>query len=102
MPILSIFCGNLTTYRSLAERVLSKLKSYFPKMGSAWTASIPLPGGDLRGDFNQFLSAMKEKYAWLPKERLFHYASHYGTLMNCLLESATSINDLGEHFGGGV
>ncbi|ACJ20133.1 glycerol-3-phosphate dehydrogenase [Coxiella burnetii] len=102
MPILSIFGGKLTTYRSLAERVLSKLKPYFPKMGSAWTASTPLPGGDLRGDFNQFLSAMKEKYTWLPKELLFHYASHYGKLMNCLLESATSINDLGEHFGGGL
>ena len=46
-PVLSIFGGKLTTYRRLAEQVLHRLHRIFPGAGGPWTASAPLPGGDL-------------------------------------------------------
>ena len=47
---LSIFGGKLTTYRRLAEKVLDKLRLLLPAMGPAWTATKPLPGGDLAAE----------------------------------------------------
>ena len=46
-PLLTVLGGKLTTYRRLAEAALGKLAPYFPGMGRPWTASSPLPGGDL-------------------------------------------------------
>jgi glycerol-3-phosphate dehydrogenase len=45
-PALSIFGGKLTTFRRLAEQVLSRLARHVPGAGPAWTASSILPGGD--------------------------------------------------------
>lgn len=44
-PALSVFGGKLTTYRRLAEHVLERLQSHLPRIGPAWTAQAPLPGG---------------------------------------------------------
>lgn len=48
-PLLNIYGGKLTTYRRLAENALNKIAStkIFPSMKSAWSATSPLPGGDL-------------------------------------------------------
>ncbi len=46
-PLLTVLGGKLTTYRRLAEAALAKLAPYFPRMQPAWTASSPLPGGNL-------------------------------------------------------
>ena len=34
LPFLTIYGGKLTTFRKLAENVLSRLKDFFPEMGS--------------------------------------------------------------------
>jgi glycerol-3-phosphate dehydrogenase len=48
-PLLSIYGGKITTYRRLAEEALEHLVPYPPgsKAREGWTASAPLPGGDL-------------------------------------------------------
>ena len=55
-PVLSVFGGKITTYRKLAEHALDKLKPSFPQMRRTWTATAPLPGGDMPGaDFDAYL-----------------------------------------------
>ena len=48
-PLLTIVGGKITTYRRLAEHALEKLAPHCAKARAAgrWTASAPLPGGDL-------------------------------------------------------
>ncbi|WP_423064142.1 glycerol-3-phosphate dehydrogenase [Candidiatus Paracoxiella cheracis] len=99
-PIISIFGGKITTYRSLSEHVMSLLKKYFPNMGKPWTAHSPLPGSDLKGDnVNQFFETLKQEYPWVPIEMLSRYAESYGTITRTILKNAKSLNDLGQCFG---
>lgn len=102
-PILSIFGGKITTYRSLAEQVLKKLKPYFITMGGPWTATAILPGGDINGKkFTDFVADVIQQYAWLPAKLIQRYAGSYGTQLHQLLKGLQSVNDLGQHFGGGL
>ena len=43
-PLLSIYGGKITTFRTLAEHALEKLKPYFSNMKESWTATAVLPG----------------------------------------------------------
>jgi len=100
-PLLSIFGGKITTYRKLAEHALAKLKSSFPAMRQEWTGNSPLTGGDLPdSDFDAFLARMQAEYHWLPEDLCRHYARLYGTRMPRLLRGASSVAQLGRHFGG--
>ena len=44
---VSVYGGKLTTHRSLAERVMKRLKRMGAEMGSSWTLYAPLHGGTL-------------------------------------------------------
>jgi glycerol-3-phosphate dehydrogenase len=100
LPLLSILGGKITTYRILAEQALHKLKPYFPNMGPDWTASAPLPGGDIAdADFEEFYITVKNKYPNLPEELLHRLARQYGTKINTLLENVFSVGDLGKDYG---
>ncbi len=100
-PMLSVFGGKITTYRKLAEHALEKLQPFFPKLKPTWTADAALPGGDMaNGDFDAFLSGIKREYPWLPGALAHHYARLYGTRAKVLIGTATSLADLGSHFGG--
>lgn len=102
-PILSIFGGKLTTYRSLAEHVMQQLKPYFAKMGPAWTANALLPGAHFEEKtFEDFVIAVKKQYPALPEKLLTRYAGSYGCLLQMLLKNVRSIEDLGRHFGAGL
>ena len=111
-PVLSIFGGKITTYRRLAEQAFDKLA---PAMGratnregtawtaGAWTASVPLPGGDIENaDFDRFLKDLKGRHPWLPAELAHRYARAYGTRVEALLGSAGDLSGLGEDMGGGL
>lgn len=99
-PVLSVFGGKITTYRTLAERALQRLRSYLPTMRPAWTAGTPLPGGNLpNGDLAAYRDALRRRFAWLPPRLSRHYARCYGTLAEQLLQGATAIHALGRHFG---
>jgi glycerol-3-phosphate dehydrogenase len=103
-PLLSVFGGKLTTYRRLAEDAMEKLSPYLkPPREKAWTASAPLPGGDMEGgDFNRFLRALRGKYPWLGAAAAARLARAYGTRAERILGNARSAADLGEHFGAGL
>lgn len=103
LPLFTVIGGKLTTHRTLAEHALDKLKPYFSQMKPAWTASKPLPGGDMPNhDFEAFYSNFKKKFNWLPKEIAFRYAKNYGTRAYQLLENSTSLSDLGIDFSHGL
>ncbi len=99
-PLLSVFGGKITTYRKLAEHALERLRPFLPKLGPAWTAKAPLPGGDMPGgDFEGFLQNFRRSHSWLPMPVARHYARLYGTRAERLLGGARSLGDLGQHLG---
>lgn len=99
-PLLNIFGGKITTYRKLAEHAVRDLRTVFPNMGSAWTASKPLPGGGFKNaDFEAFLKRTKSQHSWLPDELAYHYARLYGTRLKQIVGDATALSDLGAQFG---
>ena len=99
IPLLTIIGGKITTHRMLAEKTLTLLKPFFPKMKAAWTAKAALPGCDFgeRG-FQKFYLAFKKQFSWLDENLAYRYASQYGTRADILLENANSMLDLGEKF----
>ena len=100
-PLLSIFGGKITTYRRLAEHALERLEPWFPKMSAAWTATKPLPGGDIDDTFEDFVVRLERDYPALPQKLLHHYARLYGTRARGLLGPPRDGSvDLGRHFGG--
>ena len=100
-PMLSVFGGKITTYRKLAEHAMERLAPFFETLGSAWTSSAPLPGGDFdAADFDGFVATLRRAYGWMPADLVLHYARLYGTRAHDLLGAAARIGDLGPHLGG--
>jgi len=100
-PLLSVFGGKITTYRRLAEQAMAKLAPYTPGVGGPWTASSPLPGGDI-DDAARFLNQTRARYPWLPAGLAARYVNAYGTLTAALLDGADGLDDLGHDFGAGL
>lgn len=102
-PLLTVLGGKLTTYRRLAEAALAQLAPYFPAMGPAWTASSPLPGGDL-GDngLAGFIKELCRTHRGFDAAFLGRLARRYGSLVGEMLGDARSVADLGEALGGGL
>lgn len=100
-PILSAFGGKITTYRKLSEATLERLRPFFPRMTGTWTASTPLPGGDIvDADFESWLSDFRTRNSWLPEGLARHYARSFGTDAERLIQGAQCLEDLGHCFGG--
>ncbi len=96
-PLLSVYGGKLTTYRKLAETVVSTIAPVLGNAAGAWTAAAPLPGGDMPdADFERFLAQVRARYDWLAPALLHRYARAYGTRMNRLLAGCAGVADLGE------
>ena len=95
-PILTIFGGKLTTYRRLAEEVLDRLTPLLGGKRPAWTAGVPLPGGDLPGgSFETFLEQVAGRWPWLPPGLRRRLARAYGTRLERLLDGAPDASALG-------
>ena len=86
-PVLSIFGGKLTTYRRLAEQVLSRLHAIFPGTGPPWTASAPLPGGDLPGGPAALLTELQAEFPGTPGALLDRLGRTYGTRARQILSA---------------
>jgi len=102
--LLSIFGGKITTYRRLAEHAMAKLGPHLGRAaGAAWTATRPLPGGDMPdGDFDAFLADLRRSLPGLPADLVARYARAYGTRCRVLLDGATTTAGLGQDFGAGL
>ena len=102
-PLLSIFGGRITTHRRLAEHALEQLKPVLGISVRPWTATAPLPGGELsNGDFEAFVRQLRIAAPWLPSDLARRYARAYGSRVEKLLMGARRLADLGEHLGDGL
>ncbi len=94
-PLLNVFGGKITTYRKLAEAALDKLG-----LDGAWTAGVPLPGGDLAWDGAAGLTdALLADYPFLDRPWAARLVRTYGTDARRLLGGAQAAADLGRDFG---
>lgn len=99
-PVLSVFGGKITTYRTLAEHAINLLKPFFPRMGPAWTKHAPLPGGHCR-DLNALIRDCAGRYPFLSRDEITRLVHLYGTDTDLLLKDCRTKADLGEYFGAG-
>ena len=97
--VLSVFGGKITTYRRLAEHALEKLGV----SGRAWTGAVALPGGDFGGaSLAEFARGLRRRWRFLPDDLAARYARSYGTRTAAIVGDARRLDELGEHFGGGL
>ncbi|WP_223145924.1 glycerol-3-phosphate dehydrogenase [Iodobacter fluviatilis] len=94
--LLSVFGGKITTYRKLAEQAVDLLAPHLGNQHPSWSASKPLPGGDLNGPIEAFMQKLAQEYAWLPRDLLQRYARTYGSRTAVLLKGKSCVADLGE------
>ena len=90
--LLSVFGGKITTARHLADEALAKLGV----TGRRFTRLTPLPGGDLDAAFNARLAALA---GWMPPAMVARMSRAYGTRLSEIVGDATSLGQLGRHFG---
>ncbi|MEL6887786.1 MAG: glycerol-3-phosphate dehydrogenase [Pseudomonadota bacterium] len=94
-PVLSVFGGKITTYRKLAEQALAKMG-----LGEAWTAGVPLPGGDFAvADVGKLTHQLAADYPFLDAAWTGRLIRAYGTEAWDVLGDAKSSDDLGHAFG---
>jgi len=96
-PILSVFGGKLTTYRTLSVHAVDKIAG--SRKNRNWTAKVPLPGGDMPADF---VERQRKFYPFLPEDVLVRYIRSYGTCMKTMLMGIGNLKDMGRDFGGGL
>ncbi len=101
LPLLSIFGGKITTYRRLAEHALQQLEPFYPAMKNAWTATVPLPGGDIESVVVSAQGTIK-KYPALPIDFVKRLVMRHGSRVESVLQGVTKISDLGATFGQGA
>ncbi|MFN7168451.1 MAG: glycerol-3-phosphate dehydrogenase [Pannonibacter sp.] len=99
-PLLNVFGGKITTYRKLAEHALEKIVPHFPAAGAAWTARVPLPGGNFPVDgVEALVRDLMRAHPYLDSRWARRLVKAYGTEAADLLAGATRVEDLGAHFG---
>jgi len=101
-PLVSVFGGKITTYRTLAEAVLQRLERSLGRR-RAWTAREALPGGDFGGaNFGELVESYQRRYPALPAQWLTRLLRRHGSCAAEILRNAASEADLGRNFGGGL
>lgn len=101
--LLTVIGGKLTTYRKLAEAVLAKLASALGTMGPAWTATTPLPGGDVgEVGIEGVRLRLARAYPGIDRRVLDRLLGLYGTRAFNVLGNAQTDADLGAGLGGGL
>ncbi len=98
--LLSVFGGKITTYRKLAEQALGLIDQAFQRDNRPWTATSPLPGGDLPAqDLEAFQRDLRARHPWLESALATRWARSYGTQAEAIIGQAKSTSDLGETLG---
>ena len=112
-PLLSVFGGKITTYRTLAQEAVTKLAPLLGCRAPSWTGDAPLPGGDLadagrivdgraEDAFAAFVARLRAARPWLPAALALRYARAYGSRVERLLGDARSPADLGPEVAPGI
>ena len=79
------------------------MQPFFPRLGPAWTAAAPLPGGDMPdADFERWLAEFRPSAPWLPAALARHYAPPLRhAAPTALLDGARAHATISaSHFGG--
>ncbi len=99
-PLLNVFGGKITTHRRLAEGALAKLAPFFPAAKPAWTARVPLPGGDFpQTGVAALTQDLEKRFPFLTPKWAARLTRAYGSEAATLLGKATTVADLGQDFG---
>ena len=99
-PVLNVFGGKITTYRRLAESALEKIVKVFPGTPAAWTAGVPLPGGDFPvNGVERLVAGLREAHPFLTERWALRLVRAYGTEAREILGEAKAAADLGRDFG---
>jgi len=111
-PLLSVWGGKITTFRKLAEEAADLLASPLKVSRGAWTAGVPLPGGDLSTwigaslrpdtDFERFVQELARRHPELPPALARRLAHCYGTRIGTLLEEREGEPALGAEIAPGL
>lgn len=99
-PLLSVFGGKITTYRTLAEAALARLHPWLPTSRGAWTATEALPGAEGWQDRDAAREALRMHYPALPSYLVDRLFDRHGNATQFVLGNARTEADLGTHFGG--
>ena len=102
-PLISVLGGKITTYRKLAEDVLSEVNQALGVSSEGWTGSSPLPGGSF--DFLRFdneVEQLKQDYPFLSRSHAHRLMRLYGSLSREILGDAMTYGELGRFFGGNL
>jgi glycerol-3-phosphate dehydrogenase len=98
-PLLTVYGGKITTYRRLAEAALARLSHFF-RMGGAWTADVPLPGGDFSWDgIDGLVARTRDRFPFLDAAEALRLVRAYGTRIDRVFGEAGSAADAGPAFG---
>ncbi|PXW78385.1 homodimeric glycerol 3-phosphate dehydrogenase (quinone) [Blastomonas natatoria] len=103
-PMLSVFGGKITTFRTLSQEAVDKLASRIPALrGDHWTHASPLPGGDFHVDEAPLqIADLRKRYPFLEQGWAERLVRSYGTIAARFLGEAKTLADCGEHFGHGL
>ena len=103
-PLLSVFGGKITTYRTLAEAAIAKLRPHVAALeGDDWSDGEPLPGGDFPKEAAASLTAaLARDFLFLGDDQALRLTRAYGTLARTILGDARNRGDLGQDFGHGL
>ena len=99
-PLLTVLGGKLTTYRRLAEDAVDRLAPHLAIAGRRWTASAPLPGGDLpAAGVDAFVDDLERRHDRLGREYLVRLVRRHGAIAGDIIGDARSRQDMGRHIG---
>lgn len=103
-PMLTVFGGKITTFRTLSQEAVDRMAARIPALsGAHWTGSKPLPGGDFgTGEVGQRIADLAARYPFLEPRWAERLIRSYGTLAPVVLGDAQSLAQCGEHFGHGL
>ena len=102
-PLLSVFGGKITTYRRLAEDALARLLPALGVQHRSWTASAPLPGGEMPGgDYARFRATLATTYPGFAPRLLDRWARTSGARLPRWLGAAAAPSDLGAEVAEGL
>ncbi|MEQ8390425.1 MAG: glycerol-3-phosphate dehydrogenase [Thalassospira sp.] len=99
-PALHVFGGKITTYRKLAEHALAIISKEFGIRDVPWTAAEPLPGGDFPdASFENAFIDYAHRYDWMDQSMLKRLLRAYGSRIEILIGTSSSMADLGTCYG---
>ncbi len=98
-PLLTVYGGKITTYRTLAEAAMMKLGRYL-NGAAPWTARAPLPGGDMPWDgVAARVAQALRRWPFLNEGEARRMVRAYGTRLGRVLGEAKAREELGPWFG---